>query len=266
MLSMISKNKVSYLVLGIYTIILFWWIRLRVFNITEGSEPYLFNWAYGLIALTGAFYSIFAVAKVWGGYKSIVGKGIIFISLGLLGQWFGLQIWTYYNVVLKIEVPYPSLADIGYFALIPFYTLGALMFAQAAGAKFSLRSISGKALALLIPLTMLALAYFLFVRSIGFDSSNVIKTFFDFAYPLGEVIPVSIAIFTLYVSKKYLGGRMKSRILYLIFAFSFQFITEYAFLYAAGNETYYNGGINDLLYATSYAIMSLGLISFKSHE
>lgn len=266
MLAAVSKNKVSYLILGLYTVIFFWWLRLRLLNITEGNEPYLFNWSYGLIVLIGAFYSIFVVSKVWGGYKSIIGKGIIFISLGLLGQWFGLQIWTYYNVILKIEVPYPSLADIGYFALIPLYAIGALMFAHAAGAKFSLRSISGKILALLIPFAMLLIAYFLFVRNVGFDSSNIIKTFFDFAYPLGEVIPVSIAIFTLYASKKYLGGRMKSRILSLLFAFSFQFITEYAFLYAAGEGTYYNGGINDLLYATSYTIMSLGLISFKNHD
>lgn len=266
MLAAVSKNKVSYLLLGIFALILFWWLRLRFLNITEGNEPYLFNWSYGLVPLIGALYGVFVVAKVWGGYRSIIGKGIVFISLGLLGQWFGLQIWTYYNVILKIEIPYPSLADIGYFALIPFYTLGSLMFAHAAGAKFSLRSISGKILALLIPLTMLVIAYFFFVRNVGFDSSNIIRTFFDFAYPLGEVIPVSIAIFTLFASKKYLGGKMRGRILYLIFAFSFQFITEYAFLYAVGNETYYNGGINDLLYAISYTIMSIGLISFKKYE
>ena len=103
-------------------------------------------------------------------------------------------------------------------------------------------------------------------RNIGFDIKNPIKTFFDFGYPLGEIIPVSIALFTLSLSRKLLGGKMKSRIIYLAFAFFFQFITEYAFLFTAGNNTYYNGGFNDLLYATSYTIMTLGLISFRSYE
>ncbi len=196
----------------------------------------------------------------------MIGKGLIFIPLGLLGQWFGLQIWTYYNVIAKVEVPYPSLADFGYFALVPCYTIGALMFAKAAGAKFSLRTTTGRILAIIIPFIMLSMAYILFVKDIGFDTSNLIKTFFDFGYPLGEIIPVTIAMFTLSLSRNFLGGKMRTRILYLVFAFSFQFVTEYAFLYAAGANKYTNGGINDLLYATSYFIMSFGLISFKNYD
>ncbi len=59
---------------------------------------------------------------------------------------------------------------------------------------------------------------------------------------------------------------MKSRILYLVVAFFFQFLTEYAFLYTAGAETYVNGGWNDLMYATSYTFMSLGLIAFSDYK
>lgn len=265
MFSSIFKNKVSFLILGLYIIILLWWIKLNLSGIPK-DEAYLFNWSYGLIPLIGAFYGIFKVPKIWGGYKSILGKGLILIALGLFGQWFGLQIWTYYNIILKVEAPYPSLADIGYFSLVPFYAFGALMFARAAGAKFSLRTLTGKIIALIIPSIMLLVAYGFFMKDLGFDMSNPIKTFFDFGYPLGEIIPVSIAMFTFFLSKQFLGGNMKTRILYLTFAFSFQFITEYAFLYAVTAQTYNNGGINDLLYATSYTIMSLGLISFRNYS
>ncbi len=265
MFSVIFKNKVSYFIITLYLAILVWWIKLQVTGLRQ-DEAYLFDWAYGFIGLIGSLYCVFYISKVWGGFKSVIGRGLLYISLGLLGQWFGLQIWTYYNVLAKVEVPYPSLADVGYFALVPFYTLGALMFAKAAGGKFSLRTINGKIIAILIPLFMLCVSYFLFVRDIGFDISLPIKTFFDFGYPLGELIPVSIAMFTFTLSGTLLGGKMKSRVLYLVFAFIFQFITEYAFLYAAGKEMYYNGGFNDLLYFTSYTIMILGLISFKKIE
>lgn len=208
-------------------------------------------------------YAIFFVAPIWGGLKSAIGKAIIFIALGLLGQWLGLQIWTYYNLIAQVEVPYPSLADIGYFALIPLYTMAALELAKACGGKITLRTKNGRLLVFLIPIVLLSIAYILFVRDLGIDLSDPLKTFLDYGYPLGEILPVAIALFILTMSKKLLGGTMRTRVLYLVFAFGFQFFTEYLFLYAVSAETYTNGNINDILYATSYLVMALGLISFK---
>jgi len=97
---------------------------------------------------------------------------------------------------------------------------------------------------------------------LGLDITN----FRVLSYPLGEIIPVSIALFTLTLSGKLLGGNMKPKILLLVLAFTFQFITEYAFLYAVGKETYVNGGINDLLYFTSYTIMALAISRFSKYS
>ena len=46
----------------------------------------------------------------------------------------------------------------------------------------------------------------------------------------------------------------------------FQYITDYLFLYRSGAGLYYNAGVVDLFYTTSYLIMSLGLISFYDVE
>lgn len=265
MLTTLLHNKATYWILLLYLIVVGWWVRLQIQGF-KSSEVYLFNWFYGLIALSGAIFGIYIAFKKWGGWSSIIGKGLILLPLGLLGQWFGLQVWTYYNVIAKVEVPYPSLADFGYFALIPAYALGAWMFAQASGAKFSLRTSGGKVWALFIPLTAIVVSDVLFLKDIGLDFSDPIKLFLDFGYPFGEIIPVSIALFTLTLSRSLLGGTMKNRILYLVGAFFFQFLTEYAFLYTAGTATYVNGGWNDLMYATSYTIMSLGIITFSSYD
>lgn len=266
MIKTILKTKFTYWIVFLYLITLVWWIYLQSGELTNTTQAYLFDWFYGLIGFSGALFGIYISFKKWGGWNSIIGKGLILLPIGLLGQWFGLQVWTYFNVIAKLEVPYPSLADVGYFALIPAYALGALMFALAAGAKFSLRTKRGKIGALFIPLIALIFSYAFFLKDIGFDPSSLVKTFLDFGYPLGEIIPVSIALFTLTLSKSLLGGTMRSRILYLVGAFFFQFLTEYAFLYSAGASTYVNGGWNDLMYATSYAIMGIGLISFRSYD
>lgn len=266
MFSTLIKSRFTYWILLLYVIVLGWWVYLRLSNLTGTSDAYIFNWFYGLIALSGAVYGIVIALQKWGGWGSIIGRGLILLSLGLLGQWFGLQVWTYYNAIAQVEVPYPSLADVGYFALIPAYAVGAWMFAQAAGAKFSLKTSGGKTQALFIPLIALTVSYVLFLRNIGFEFTSPIRMFLDVGYPLGEIIPVSIALFTLTLSRSLLGGTMRNRILYLVGAFFFQFLTEYAFLYTAGAETYINGGWNDLMYATSYAIMGLGLVSFRNYE
>lgn len=243
-----------------------WWIYLQANNLTNTFPAYLFNWFYGLIGFSAFIYGIRLAFTKWGGMKSLIGRAILCLSVGLFCQWFGLQIWSYYNLIAKVEVPYPSLADAGYFGLAPFYTLAALYISRASGAKFSLRTSVGKLYAFLIPLPALALAYLLFLKDVGLDPTNPLKMFFDIAYPLGEILPVSIAIFTLTLSNKLLSGTMKGRVLYLVGAFSFQFMTEYVFLIMAGQGLYQNGGVADLLYASSHAVMALGLVYFSSYD
>lgn len=266
MIKTILRNKFTYWIIFLYGIEFLWWIRIQFLGLHNSEESYFFNWFYGFIAISGALYGIYISNKKWGGWKSIIGKGLILLPVGLLSQAFGVTLWFYYNSILKIDVPYPSWADLGFFGLIPAYTAGAWMFALASGAKFSLRTSGGKLYAFFIPLVSLVVAYGLFLKNVGFDLSDPIKTFLDIGYPLGEIIPVSIALFILTLSNKFLGGTMKNRILFLTGAFFFQFLTEYAFLYTAGAETYINGGWNDLMYATSYTIMSLGLIAFTDYK
>ena len=79
----------------------------------------------------------------------------------------------------------------------------------------------------------------------------------------GDSIAISIGILTYSLSRGILGGVMRSRILYLVWALVAQYITDYTFLYQAGTETYYNAGIVDLMYTISLTIMALGVISFS---
>lgn len=266
MLSSILRSKFTYWILTLYFISIFWWLRLQITSSVGTSEAYIYNWFYGFIGLSGGIYGLLVAAGKWGGWGSMIGKGITFLSAGLLAQWFGLQVWTYYNIIASVEVPYPSLADIGYFGLIPAYTAASLVFAIASGAKFSLYTLYGKLWGISIPIVALTFAYAIFLKDVGIDFNDPLRTFLDLGYPFGEIVPVSIAMFTLTLSRSFLGGIMKSRILYLIVAFFAQFITEYTFLYMAGKELYVNGGISDIMYPTSYTIMILGLVAFRNFK
>lgn len=247
-----------------WVLLCFWWIKIRLFGQEVGTENYLFNLSYFFFNVVGGLAGLLVAHYKWGGFKSAVGRGLSFLGLGLLGQGFGLLIWTYYNLILKVEVPYPSLADIGYFSLIPFYTIAMLNFARATGVKVGIRTLSGRFQVILIPFVVFTVSYLLFVQNVGIDLSNLVKTFLDIGYPFGEALSVSLGLLTFVLSRGILGGVMKKRVVFLIFALTFQYLTEFTFLYTSGLQLYYNASFVDMMYATSYFLMSLSLISYNN--
>lgn len=262
-----SKKILITTVVIIYILLLFFWSYINFFlGSVEGNINNLYGALYPIISLIGAVYGLFYVAKKWGAWRSVVGRGIIFLCLGLLGEAFGQLTWSFFTIVKQVEVPYPSIADLGYFSIIPFYGIAMYHFAKASGVNITLKSFLGKLQALFIPLGMVSIAYFLFLREIEVDFSAPLRTFLDFGYPGFEAIAVSIGILTYSLSRGVLGGLMKPKILFVVFALIFQYVTDYTFLYRVGVETYYNAGIVDLMYTTSLALMAIAVAMFTSIE
>jgi hypothetical protein len=264
MISSLLRSTVAKVLVLLYIALVIFWLWIRFHGLTEGFINNLYGALYPLISLIGGIYGIFVVSKKWGGTKSVIGRGIFFLSLGLLAEVFGQWAWSYYALIQGIEVPYPSIADIGYLAIIPFYSYAMYNFAKASGAKLGLRTFRGRIQAILIPVAMIAIAFFFFLRNVPLDLSQPIATALNFAYPGLEPIAVCIGILTYGLSREFLGGLMRPKILLVIFALVFQFITDYTFLYQANVGTYYNAGIVDLLYTTSFLIMSVAVLSFMS--
>lgn len=261
----ILKNRLSIFLIAYYLLLFAWWIFIFVSGSKDGFQNNLFGALYAVIPVVGGIYGLI-VARRWGGWSSVIGRGISFLSLGLLAFAFGQFAWSYYNMVLKVEVPYPSVADIGYVSTIPLYFLGMFLFAKAAGAKYGFRILSRRFVVAIIPIITLGFSYWVFLRGYEFDFSNPLRILIDFGYPLGQALTISVALVALLLSKGFLGGIMKLKIQFLIFALAFQYITDFYFLYGVSLGTYYNAGPTDLMYATSFLIMSLGLISFNRVE
>lgn len=265
MLHTLSKSKLTYIIVIFYILLALWWMKIFLSGQTSGDENLLFGFAYSFIALIGGINGLITAQK-WGGFKSLMGRGISFLSIGLLGYWFGQVSWSYYNFILHVEVPYPSIADIGYFSVIPLYTIGMLSFAQTAGAGITLRKLQGKLIVFILPLISLTITYYLFLKNLSPDFTDPIRTFLDYGTPLGYAIVISMALTAYALTADVLGGKMKSKIMFIIFALIAQNITDNTFLYQAAAGTYYNGGVNDLMFATTFMLMSIGLIGLKSYE
>lgn len=262
---MFNKNK---LVIGsatlIFLIFLVYWAILAVSGLQgDHSQAETFSALYGLMALFGGLAGL-RISKRWGGFRSLIGRAVLFMSLGLLAQEVGQLTYSGYTYLAHQEIPYPSLGDIGFFGSVILYTLAAYSLIRALSTKNTLKARHNVFWVALIPVALLSVSYFIFLRGYTFDFHHPLTVFLDFGYPLGQAFYISLGLIALVLSVRYLGGVMKPVILFLIFALFLQYIADFTFLYQVSRDTWQTAGINELMYLTAYFVMTLSLIKFRT--
>lgn len=262
-------SKPSKLLLFYWIIITIWWCIFYFAGIKQTTGNYLYQLGMAFVPLAGGFCGILQ-SKRWGGHKSQVGKALLFISLGLISWGVGQIFWSVlYNLVLKVEIPYPSLADLGYIIAVPFWTYGIINLSKATGAKFSLKNMNGKLIAFIIPVVAILVSYYLLVmvaRGGVISSNHGLKLFFDFAYPIGDVIILTLSLLIYGLSFNYLGGKLKIPILTLILGFVAMYFTDFTFSYVTTIGDYFNGHWVDFMFTVSLLLMGLGINNFELKE
>lgn len=258
-----SKNLIIVAALIFATFTAFWsYLGIKGLR-GDTNEAELFSALYGSMALFGGLVGL-TISKRWGGSKSLIGKSVLFISLGLLAQAAGQITYSMYTYLFHQEIPYPSFGDFWYFGSVILYILAMWSLLKALNVKTGLKSHKNKFLILVLPIALLSFSYFEFLRGYEFDFSNPLVVFLDFGYPFGQAIYVSLALLAYLLARPYLGGIMKPVISFLIVALVIQYVSDFTFLYQVSKETWETGGINELMYLVSYFVMTLSLIMFNS--
>lgn len=255
-----SSRMIRGVLLGLVTALVYWWSVIYFQGYVGNIENYLWVVLLTFIPIIGGVYGLY-LSQVWGGWKSVFGKGVILLSLGLIGWSTGDIIWSYYNLFLQVEIPYPGWADLGFFSIVPFWFVGMLYIARAGGATFALKKTSGKLLVVTIPLVVFVVSYFLFLQDKTLLQEDFLKMFFDIAFPLGDALTASVALSALLLMARFLGGRMRLPIMVLIIGFVFQYLADFSFSYTSTVETYFNANWVDLLYLLAQFTVSYGVAS-----
>ncbi len=258
---MIIKNKIQIILTLIFLFFIAWWISFQSVLDKQGTSINWFENTYGLVALFGAVVG-FIASKKWGGHKSILGKSLFFFALGLFAQEAGQLISSYYTQVAKVGLPYPSWGDLGYFGSVILYIIAAFYLAKSMGVKFNLKKSGYKAIAILLPVVLLAVTYRVLLHNHQYDTSKPLTVFLDIGYPMGEALYLSIGIVAYLLSRKLLGGVLKPVILVVIFALLVTYIADFTFIYMINKSSYVPGNYDDLFYLISYFVLSSALISF----
>ncbi len=248
--------------LAVLTVAILW-----LAHITDSLSNNLYGVLFlGFIPVFGGLYGL-SIARRWGFLKSALGRATVFFSLGLISWGIGTYIFSgVYNFILNVPVPYPSIADVGYILSLPLWVAGMIQLSRATGARYSLRSSKGKALLLLIPTLIIGLSYYLLVtvaRGGSLDlslSDGALKFFFDLAYPVGDVVILSIATVIYGLSYNYFGGVYKKAIYLILSGFALMYIADFSFSYTTTLDTFYPAGWVDLLFTTAVFVLSLGIM------
>jgi hypothetical protein len=248
-------------------VLLVFWAVIFFGGIQETFYNNLFVFLYGLLPLFGGAAAMVGYRK-WGGLSTILGKAILLLGFGLFLWGCGESVYAYYNIFLGVEIPYPSIADLFFAPSVFFYTLGAFFLSRTTGISLGFRRRMGKAFVITAPLVIFILTYYVLIivgkgGELITDGGSALKVILDIAYPLGDFISLSISIVVAGLSFRYLGGRYKYDIVFILIGLATMFVADSIFSYTTTVETAYSGDFGDLVFTLAVFFLTCGLLGFN---
>jgi hypothetical protein len=202
-------------------------------------------------------FALFQVptARRYGGWSSAVGRAILALGIGTVLWGFGNFYWFAKNAT-GTEAPYPSLADAGYLAVLPFAAWSLWELSKVVGlTKRDWRWLP-VALLFAFPLN----AYIMLPQGIGAGTFDTpLSATISSTYILADVVLLGVAIIIAAGARRAAGGRFFAPVLGVVVSLSMLYIGDLFFNYRIANDIFYNAEISDLLYGgfivlSSYAV------------
>jgi hypothetical protein len=165
--------------------------------------------------------------------------------------------WAFYYFVLKVAVPYPSLADIFYIGGYLPVMAGLVGYLSTFRVALSKRRL-GFAVGVIAAAIALALIFILPVELA--QSLTPVQFLTDMIYPLLDLTLLSLAVLSLSI---FIGGSIAKWWMIFGVGAALYVIADEFFLYQVANGTYYNGSVDDLFFLLGYLTFAL---AFYAHR
>ena len=149
------------------------------------------------------------------------------------GAWcLGEIVWSYYTVILRVAVPFPSAADAGFLAAIPFAVAGVLFFPSAPtrGTTRARAVLDGSIVALSLLFVSWAVGLGEMYRQ---SSAGLVEQAIGLAYPIGDIVILTV----LFVAFSRSMPSQRGRLVLLMFGLGANAFSDstFAFLTASGS-------------------------------
>jgi diguanylate cyclase (GGDEF)-like protein/PAS domain S-box-containing protein len=170
------------------------------------------------------------------------------------GAWgAGQAIWTVYESALGRQVPFPSWADAGYLAAVPLAAAGLLVMPAATQtmAGFLRNLLDG----VMVALALLCTSWILVLGPLfSAGGDNLLSTMLGLAYPVGDVVTITILIFALLRARH--GGEAGRQPLYLVgLGLTAIALADSGFVYLTSQTSYTSGSFIDIGWFAGFAVL-----------
>ncbi len=234
----------------LFLLLLAWGILLQLNPAKNTFWNYAFNIGNGLLYLTGGIAAYaFVMKRAAGGIR----RGAGLFALGHILWGIGSFIWTYYNLVLNVEVPFPSAADVFYLAFVVCYAIGLWHLSEDTEDTARPKNLRS---ALYLIFLCYGATFYVFWR-MPLSDATFMESISSFIYPIIDTFVLAQAFVLAQVGR---SGSRKSMFL-VIAGIIIQLLGDYLFSYSEMIGVYWNGGLTDLFYTASGYILFLAVMS-----
>jgi len=203
--------------------------------------------------------SVFALMKYWGNLGDRFSKIWIGFSSGMVCWFLGELGWAIYTLILNVEIPYPSIADVVW--LIGYIPLFIALFLYVR----TFRSATSKLMRIATDIGLFTGSFTLFVFFaaqilVAPVEEGIITLIFDLAYPALDLALLSLSILALLIFAK---GKIARAWFFINGAILMTIVGDMLFSYTTLQGTYYNGHFLELFFHWGYILFALG---FYTHQ
>jgi len=241
----IVNAKVVALTAAIIFTVFYWFAQ------TWGSNLVVFTDVLFIVVSGACAFVAFLPARKWKeqGRLGVVHLGLF---LAVLFWFLGESVWGIYEVLLAVEVPYPSAADIFYLAGYLPALLGITFFLVRV--KTAIRGIAFQAI-ILSGLTIIGSSVVFLINPIIASGSSNLAKIFDVGYPSLDTILLVLAV-TMLIA--FADGKIGQSWFWISFGMILTTMADLAFSFGTLSGWYYSGHPIELLWLWGYIGLALG--------
>ncbi len=187
------------------------------------------------------------------------------VTLGIVLWTLAEAIWGFYELVLKLEIPYPSIADIAW--LLGYVPLYMALLLRYRSFESSASALQKRLVLAFIVLYSAALVYYVAIPIVqGFDPSLLSESLTNVAYPLADW---GLCVLTLTIIFSLERGRFATVWHLFGLGILLSATADLAYFYADWNDLYYPGGqlnllsgVIDGIFNLSYLLLGLSIYAY----
>ncbi|MEM3153325.1 MAG: hypothetical protein QW629_01260 [Candidatus Bathyarchaeia archaeon] len=246
--------------LGIYKAGLLITVGLTLIYALQGFYPDfigVFSNAFPpIIAGAAVVVSGLSLEKYWRKARGQFSVIWFYFTCGLFLWFVGEAVWAGYTLILGVELPYPSIADVfwtgGY---IPFF-IALYLYVKLFGGILTKRMV---ALSMVVTVALTILVTLVLLTPVLTAEEDLTAAVMDFAYPILDLSLFCVALLGLIIFWK---GRLGKSWLLINVAILMNACADILFSWTTAHEIYYSGHMLDLLFDLAYLFF---LMAFYVH-